>query len=78
LLGLTHKLWNKYKIGSTAKNSEYTSKHRGTICLAVGSTGLISVRYQLHPCAVSWFLAKLNVTILSGIFGERNRNVLQI
>jgi hypothetical protein len=77
LLGLIHKLWNKYKIGSTAKNSEYSSKHRGNICLAVGSTCSNSARYQLSPCLVSCCLAKLNF-IFGVFFRKKYRNVRQI
>jgi len=47
---------SKYKLWRTAKNSKYASKYSGNFCQAIGSTGLISVRYQLPLCSVFFFL----------------------
>ena len=43
---------SKYKLWRTAKNSQYISKYSGNFYQTIGSTGLISVRYQLPLCSV--------------------------
>jgi hypothetical protein len=43
------------RIGNASKNPKYTSKYCGNVLPAVGSTGLISVRYQLSRCLVFVF-----------------------
>jgi hypothetical protein len=35
---------------NTENSAKYSSKYNGNFCLAVGSTGVISVHYQLSLC----------------------------